>query len=97
MIDNHLTHHPPQSDTQGRHSSDKVQCHKLAIMATTTERVKESLLGVEEDPNMAQPNRSSFMQHAIKDEQTGEEYLNEQGFINAIAPEGEDYVSTTTT
>ncbi|KAI7180548.1 hypothetical protein KC360_g133 [Hortaea werneckii] len=60
-------------------------------MATATERVKESLLGVEEDPSMSQPNRGSFMQHAIKDEQTGEEYLTEQGFINAIAPEGEDY------
>ena len=69
----------------------------MSKVIAVKEAVKESLLGVEEDLNMSQPNRSSFMQHAIKDEQTGEEYLNEQGFINAIAPEGEDYVSTTTT
>lgn len=62
------------------------------------ESVKESLLGHEEDPQDQQTppqTRSEFMQHAIKDEETGEYYMGQKEFVNAVAPLDEDYVSTT--
>jgi solute carrier family 25 aspartate/glutamate transporter 12/13 len=34
-----------------------------------------------------------FFHHARKDESTGEHYMTEDDFINAIAPKHEDYVS----
>lgn len=62
-------------------------------MATITETVKETLLGTEDEPQLSSQTRSEFMQHAKKDEETGEYYLGEHEFTDAIAPEGEDYVS----
>lgn len=62
-------------------------------MATVTEAVKEALVGTEEEPELSSQTRSEFMQHAIKDEETGEYYMGEHEFIDAIAPETEDYVS----
>ena len=62
-------------------------------MATVTEQISEVLLGTTEEPNLSQETRANFMQHAIQDEATGEYYLSQEEFINAIAPEREDYVS----
>lgn len=62
-------------------------------MATVTEKVKESLVGTEEEPQLSGQSRADFMQHAITDEETGERYMGQKEFIDAIAPEGEDYVS----
>ena len=62
-------------------------------MATVKEEVREVLLGSTEEPQLSQLTRAAFMKHAHKDE-SGEYFLNEDEFITAVAPEGEDYVST---
>ena len=62
-------------------------------MATVTEKLKESLVGTDEvEPQLSASTRDAFMTHALKDEETGEHYMGRNEFINAIAPEGEDYV-----
>ena len=65
-------------------------------MATATERVtekvKETLVGTENETQLSNSTRSEFMQHAVKDEETGEYYMGQKEFIDAIAPIGEDYV-----
>lgn len=62
-------------------------------MATVTETVKESLIGTTREPQLSQQAKVTFDQHAIKDEETGELYMTEEQFVDAIAPAGEDYVS----
>lgn len=62
-------------------------------MATVKEEVREVLLGSTEEPQLSHLTRAAFMKHAQKDE-SGEYYLNEDQFITAVAPEGEDYVSS---
>ena len=63
-------------------------------MATVTEKVKETLVGTEEEPQeLSAQKRGEFLRNALEDEATGEQYLDEAAFINAVAPEGEDYVS----
>jgi solute carrier family 25 aspartate/glutamate transporter 12/13 len=61
------------------------------------EVVKESLLGSEvpEDAMMSARSKTTFIDNAKKDPETGELYMGEEEFINAVAPEGEDYVSCT--
>ena len=56
------------------------------------EGVKESLVGTEEDAQLPAQMRAEFMQHAIKDEETGEYYMGQKEFVDAIAPMDEDYV-----
>lgn len=63
-------------------------------MAIVTEAVKESLLGSTEEPQLSHQSRSNFVRHAQKDEH-GELFMNEENFINAVAPKQEDYVSVT--
>lgn len=65
-------------------------------MATITEQVKESLLGSTQEPQLSQLSRMAFLKHAVKDQETGEYYMGEHEFINAIAPASEDYVSAKT-
>lgn len=64
-------------------------------MSNLTATVKESLIGSSED--QAQPVssqiKSNFYRNARKDEETGELYMNEEDFVNAVAPAQEDYVS----
>ncbi|KAI5369613.1 Putative mitochondrial carrier protein [Septoria linicola] len=55
------------------------------------EGVKETLLGVEDESQTSDQTRSEFMQQAKKDEDTGEWYMGETEFVNAVAPPGEDY------
>jgi solute carrier family 25 aspartate/glutamate transporter 12/13 len=62
-------------------------------MAALKEQMGEVLLGTSEEPQLSQLTRSAFMKHAQKDEATGEYFLSENGFIEAVAPESEDYVS----
>lgn len=57
------------------------------------EGVKETLVGTEEEAQLSDGTRSEFMQYAQKDEETGEYFMTEKDFVNAVAPEGEDYVS----
>lgn len=61
------------------------------------EATKESLVGVELENQSSEQSRAEFMQYAQKDEETGEFYMNEKAFVDAVAPEGEDYVSITYT
>lgn len=62
-------------------------------MASVSEQVGEVLLGTTEEPQLSQLTRAAFMKHAQKDEATGDYFLNEDQFIDAVAPESEDYVS----
>ncbi len=63
-------------------------------MAAVTEQISEVLLGAADEPELTQQARATFMRHAVKDEESGEYFLNENQFIDAIAPESEDYVSS---
>ncbi|KAL9081911.1 MAG: hypothetical protein Q9159_006915 [Coniocarpon cinnabarinum] len=60
-------------------------------MASVTEQAKEALLGTSEEPQLSQSTRAEFSKYALHDSETGEKYLDEEQFINAIAPKGEDY------
>ena len=62
-------------------------------MATVTEAVKESLVGKTQPLDLTNEARVTFLAHAQEGED-GEMFMNKDGFIDAIAPEGEDYVST---
>lgn len=59
------------------------------------EVVKESLLGSEqvEGEQLSAQSKATFEKNARRDEATGELYMGEQEFVNAVAPEDEDYVS----
>lgn len=61
-------------------------------MASVTEKVKESLVGAEDLQTSTQV-QAEFMQYAAKDEESGEYYMTQHEFVEAIAPENEDYVS----
>lgn len=65
-------------------------------MATVKEQVKEVLVGTTEEPQLSQQTRAVFSQHALQDEKTGERYLGEDEFVDAIAPRNEDYVRSET-
>lgn len=60
-------------------------------MAIVTDTVKEQLLGSSEQPQLSHQARANFNRHAQKDEH-GELFMNEETFINAVAPKQEDYV-----
>ena len=62
-------------------------------MATVVESVKETLVGTEDEMGLSSVMRGEFMQNAVKDESSDEWYMGEKQFVDAIAPEGEDYVS----
>jgi solute carrier family 25 aspartate/glutamate transporter 12/13 len=59
------------------------------------EVVKESLLGSEMpvDAQISARSKAAFIANAKKDSESGELYMGEEEFINAVAPPGEDYVS----
>lgn len=61
-------------------------------MATIQDVVKEKLVGYEEDIPISEQVRSDFLRNAQTDQDTGDLYMDEDGFTAAIAPEGEDYV-----
>jgi solute carrier family 25 (mitochondrial aspartate/glutamate transporter), member 12/13 len=65
-------------------------------MATVKDEVKEVLLGSEQEPQLSHITRGAFMRHARKDDASGELYLGEDEFVDAVAPDAEDYVSTRT-
>lgn len=57
--------------------------------------VKDTLYGSETSYNskLSLQSKSTFEKYAIGDPDTGEIYMGEKEFIDAIAPESEDYVS----
>lgn len=62
-------------------------------MATVTEAVKQSFVGTTAEPELSLEVRATFDRHSVQDDATGERYLTEKEFVNAIAPVNEDYVS----
>lgn len=65
----------------------------MTDVTTVKEAVKESLLGSEQvgEVQLSAQAKATFDKNARKDETTGERYMGEAEFINAVAPEGEDY------
>ncbi|KAI2794237.1 Calcium-binding mitochondrial carrier protein Aralar1 [Penicillium oxalicum] len=62
-------------------------------MTSVKETVKETLVGTSnstEAPELSHQARANFIRHAQKDE-NGELYMNEDAFIEAVAPKQEDY------
>ncbi|KAF1991952.1 calcium-binding mitochondrial carrier protein Aralar1 [Aulographum hederae CBS 113979] len=60
-------------------------------MATVKESVTEALLGHAQEPQLSTIAKLAFSKYAVKDETTGELYLGEEEFINAVAPNSEDF------
>lgn len=61
-------------------------------MTSVKDSVKEKLVGSSEEPQLSHQARANFLRHARKDDH-GELFMNEEDFINAVAPKQEDYVS----
>ncbi|KAL9098472.1 MAG: hypothetical protein Q9163_005871 [Psora crenata] len=53
--------------------------------------IKESLLGAELEPELSTQSKANFERNARTDQITGEKYMTEDDFINAIAPASENY------
>ena len=62
-------------------------------MATAKLAVKESLLGTTIEPELSQQTKATFDRNARQDDATGEYFMTEEDFVNAIAPASENYVS----
>ena len=62
-------------------------------MTTAKIAIKESLLGSEQEPDLSIQSKANFDRNARTDEVTGEKYMLEEDFVNAIAPSTENYVS----
>jgi solute carrier family 25 aspartate/glutamate transporter 12/13 len=67
----------------------------MADLTAVKGKVKETLLGSQEvgDVQLSAQSRATFDKNARKDAETGEQFMTEEEFINAIAPASEDYVS----
>ena len=63
-------------------------------MATAQQAIKESLLGTTREPELSQQTKATFDRNARQDEATGEFYMIEEDFVNAIAPANENYVNS---
>ena len=63
-------------------------------MATAKQAIKESLLGTTREPELSQQTKATFDRNARQDEATGDFYMTEEDFVNAIAPANENYVSS---
>ncbi|KAI1847200.1 hypothetical protein JX265_011875 [Neoarthrinium moseri] len=63
----------------------------MSAPTTVKEAVKESLLGIDEPSELTAKNKAAFVSGATKDPATGELYMTEEQFIDAIAPPDEDY------
>lgn len=62
-------------------------------MTTVKGQLKETLVGAVKEPELSLDAKAAFDRNARKDEDTGELYMTEDEFVNAIAPANEDYVS----
>ncbi|ELR02337.1 mitochondrial aspartate-glutamate transporter agc1 [Pseudogymnoascus destructans] len=63
----------------------------VPVVSKVKEAVKETLLGSEEPAQLSLHTQATFMKHAHHDEAAGELVMTELGFVDAIAPEKEDY------
>jgi hypothetical protein len=67
----------------------------MADLNKAKEVVKETLLRSEQvgEVQLSARSKATFDKNARKDAETGELFMGEEEFINAVAPESEDYVS----
>lgn len=67
----------------------------MADVKKVKDAVKETLLGAENVPDIKITGQSkdTFEKYAQTDGESGELYMSEEDFVNAVAPVGEDYVS----
>lgn len=65
----------------------------VPVAAKVKESVKGTLLGTEEPAQLSAHTQATFIKHAHHDEAAGELVMTEPEFVDAIAPEKEDYVS----
>lgn len=65
----------------------------VPVASKVKESVKETLLGSEEPVLLSAHTQATFLKHAHHDEKAGELVMTETEFVDAIAPEKEDYVS----
>lgn len=63
-------------------------------MATAKQAIKETLLGTTREPELSQQTKATFDRNSRQDEATGDFYMTEEDFVNAIAPASENYVSS---
>ncbi|KAK9420266.1 putative EF-hand domain-containing protein [Seiridium unicorne] len=63
----------------------------MSAPATVKEAVKESFLGVEDSSHLSAKNKAAFISRASKDAETGELFMTEEQFVEAVAPSDEDY------
>ncbi len=64
-------------------------------MATAKIAIKESLLGTTREPELSTQTKATFDRHARQGGETQEPFMTEEDFVNAVAPESENYVSST--
>ena len=62
-------------------------------MSGVKDSVKSFVVGSTEEPHLSAQIKDNFIRHALKDTSTGELYMTENEFIDAIVPSHEDYVS----
>ena len=63
-------------------------------MATAKQAIKESFLGATTEPELSEQTRATFNRNARQDEATGDYYMTEEDFVDAVAPANENYVSS---
>lgn len=66
----------------------------MATAGAVKEAVKESLIGTDEPSHPSSHSKARFSSAAVKDADSGELYMGPEEFINAVAPQNEDFVST---
>ena len=64
----------------------------MAAVREAKAAVKESLLGVTTEPALSAQARATFQKYA-RQRENEETFMNQEDFVDAIAPDGEDYVS----
>ncbi|CAD6582644.1 MAG: mitochondrial aspartate-glutamate transporter agc1 [Alectoria sarmentosa] len=62
-------------------------------MATAKQAVVESLLGTAREPELSHQTKATFDRNARQDEATGDYFMSEEDFVNAIAPSSENYIA----
>ncbi|KAL4787853.1 mitochondrial carrier domain-containing protein [Aspergillus varians] len=61
-------------------------------MTGVKEAVKQSLVGTTiDEPSVSKQIKTNFLKHSHKDAESGELYMTESDFVDAIAPKHEDY------
>lgn len=68
----------------------------MADVTKVKAAVKETLLGADllQDVKITAQSKDTFEKYARTDGESGELCMSEEDFVNAVAPVGEDYVSS---